>query len=235
MNDINLLLSFCAGLLSFLSPCCLPIYPAFLSYVTGISLIEVKTGRGLLHFQSLLHTSLFLLGFSVIFIAIGYSTTLIGQYFISFQDLIRQIGAIMIIVFGLVMTGILTPILFFKTYQFTFRKRPSGYFGSFLIGLVYATGWTPCTGPILASVIGLAATNPTSALPYFIMYVIGFAVPFFLMSLFISRMNFLKKYSNLMVKIGGYVMIMTGILLYFDWMTKITSVFIQLSGGFIGW
>lgn len=235
MTDVNLILAFCAGFLSFLSPCCLPLYPAFLSYITGVSLNEVREGKGLVPLKSLLHTSLFLLGFSVIFIAIGYGTTVIGSNFITYQDLIRQLGALALILFGFMMIGLITPKFLLKSYQFTFVKRPAGYVGSILIGIVFAAGWTPCTGPILAAVIGLAATNPTSALPYMIAYVIGFAIPFFVMSFFITKIYYLRKYGNLMVMFGGYVMIFLGIILYFDLLTRITAIFIQLTGGFLGW
>lgn len=235
MNELNFLLAFCAGILSFLSPCCLPLYPVFLSYITGVSLTEIRQEKSLLHYHSLLHTSLFLLGFSVIFIAVGYSTTFIGQYFIAFQDLIRQLGAICLVLFGCMMAGVITPKLFMKNYQFTFRKRPSGYVGSVLIGIVFAAGWTPCTGPILAAVVGLAATEPMLALPYMICYIIGFSIPFFIMSFFITRIKLIQKYSNIMVKSLGCVMIVVGILLYFNWMTFITSIFIRMTGGFTGW
>jgi len=107
LEQLSLLLAFGAGLLSFISPCSLPLYPAFLSYVTGVSLNELKTDKGIINRKALTHTILFLLGFSIIFMALGFSTSFIGTIFIQYQDLLRQIGAIIMVFFGLVSIGLL--------------------------------------------------------------------------------------------------------------------------------
>src|SRR6478672_9116849 len=109
MSDINLFLAFGAGFLSFISPCCLPLYPAFLSYITGVSVGELKSENAMLQKRSLLHTLFFLIGFSVIFIAIGFGTSFIGSFFREYQDLIRQIGAIFIVFFGFIIIGFIHP------------------------------------------------------------------------------------------------------------------------------
>ena len=103
---MTIFLAFGAGVLSFISPCCLPLYPAFLSYITGMSVGEIKSEQVMLQRRSLLHTIFFLLGFSLVFIAIGFSTSFFGAFFQQYQDLIRQIGAILIILFGLVIVGV---------------------------------------------------------------------------------------------------------------------------------
>jgi len=234
MSDINIFLAFGAGLLSFISPCCLPLYPAFLSYITGVSVDEVKKENVMLQKRALLHTFFFLLGFSVIFIAIGFGTSVIGRIFVDYQDLIRQIGALFIIFFGLVIVGIFSPSFMMKDKRFVFHSKPSGYFGSSLIGIGFAAGWTPCTGPILVSVIALAASKPSSALLYMFAYVLGFAVPFFLMSFFIGKLKWIRRYNIVIVKAGAVLMIIMGILLFFDWMTKIIVFFTGLFGGFTG-
>ena len=118
--------------------------------------------------------------------------------------------------------------------KFTFKNRPSGYFGSVLIGLAFAAGWTPCTDTILVSVIGLAATNPESAMIYMIAYILGFAIPFFVLSFFITKMSWIKRNSMAFMKVGGYIMIVMGVFLYFNWMTKIIVYFSSLFGGFTG-
>ncbi|QAV26146.1 cytochrome c biogenesis protein CcdA [Geobacillus sp. FJAT-46040] len=234
MNDINVFLAFGAGLLSFISPCCLPLYPAFLSYITGVSVDEIKKENGMLQKRAILHTFFFLLGFSVIFIAIGFGTSVIGKLFVDYQDLIRQISALFIIFFGLVILGVFSPSFMMKDKRLVFRNKPSGYFGSILIGIGFAAGWTPCTGPILVSVIALAATKPSAAMLYMFAYVLGFAVPFFIMSFFISKLNWIKRYNAVIVKVGGVLMIIMGIMLFFDWMTKIITFFTGLFGGFTG-
>ncbi|MFZ3580132.1 cytochrome c biogenesis protein CcdA [Virgibacillus sp. DJP39] len=223
MEDVNLLLALAAGVLSFISPCCLPLYPAFLSYITGMSVDEIKNGKGLLQKRALLHTLFFLIGFSVIFIALGFSTSLLGELFIYYGDLIRQLGAILLVGIGLVILGVFKPGFIMKEKRMTFKDRPTGYLGSSVIGFAFAAGWTPCTGPILAGVIALGVSNPDQALFYMIAYVLGFSIPFFFMSFFIGKMKWIKKHNRLIMKIGGGTMIFMGIFLFFDWMTKLTS------------
>ena len=234
LEQLNLLLAFGAGLLSFVSPCSLPLYPAFLSYVTGISFNELKEEKGILRRKSLIHTLLFLLGFSIIFMALGFSTSFIGQIFIQYKELLRQIGAIIMVFFGLVILGFFKIDILQSEKKIHFKKRPKGYFGSVLIGMGFAAGWTPCTGPILAGVIALGVSDPGKGMLYMLFYVLGFSIPFLIMSLFIGKMKFLQRKNGLFMKIGGAIMIVMGILLYFDMMTKIIAFLTPIFGGFTG-
>jgi len=229
-EELNIFLAFGAGLLSFVSPCVLPLFPVFLSYITGMSISEIKSENKKLNKRALLHTVFFLVGFSAVFIAIGFTTTFISEFLLTYQDIIRQLGAILIIFFGLVIVGVLNFEFLMKDRKITFKNRPSGFFGSFLIGLAFSLGWTPCIGPILAAVISLAATQPDSALIMMIGYILGFSIPFLVLSLFVGKMNWIKKHSALITKIGGYLMIFVGIALFFDWMTKLTSFLANLVG-----
>ncbi|MBD7944423.1 MULTISPECIES: cytochrome c biogenesis CcdA family protein [Psychrobacillus] len=233
-SDVNLLLAFGAGFLSFISPCTLPLYPAFLSYITGMSLEELKTDRKLMQKRGMLHTLFFLLGFSVIFIALGFATSFVGTFFIQYDDLIRQVGAIFIVAFGLMVVGVFKPEFLMKEKRLQFKNKPSGYIGTALIGMAFAAGWQPCTGPILASVLLLASSNPGSGVWYMLAYVLGFAIPFFVLSFFITRLNWIRKNSNLIVKIGGYIMIALGILLFFDGLTYIIRILSPIFGDFTG-
>lgn len=234
LTDLNIFLAFGAGVLSFISPCVLPLYPAFLSYITGMSLGELKEENILLKRRSLFHTISFLAGFSVVFIVLGLSTTYVYSLFVQNMDLIRQVGAIFIIFFGLVTAGIFTPRLLMAEKRFEFKNKPSGYFGSALVGLTFAAGWTPCMGPILGAVIALSATKPAAGFIYMSAYVLGFAIPFLLMSFFVGQMKWLRRHNVLMMKIGGYLMIAVGILLFFDLMNIFISWLTVLSGGFQG-
>lgn len=234
LEQLNLLLAFGAGLLSFLSPCSLPLYPAFLSYVTGISFNELKEEKGILRRKSLIHTLLFLLGFSIIFMALGFSTSFIGQIFIQYKEFLRQIGAIIMVFFGLLILGIFKIDILQSEKKIHFKKRPKGYLGSVLIGMGFAAGWTPCTGPILAGVIALGVSDPGKGMLYMLFYVLGFSIPFLIMSLFIGKMKFLQRKNGLFMKIGGAIMIVMGILLYFDMMTKIIAFLTPIFGGFTG-
>lgn len=234
MTDVNIFLALGAGFLSFISPCCLPLYPAFLSYITGMSVGELKTENAMLQKRSLLHTIFFLLGFSAIFIAIGFGTSFVGSFFLEYKDLIRQLGGIFIVLFGLIIVGVFKPEFLMKDRKLEFKNRPSGYFGSSLIGMAFAAGWTPCTGPILSAVIALAATNPGSGVLYMVAYSLGFAIPFLILSFFVGKMKWIRKNSGKIMKIGGYLMIVMGIVLFFDWMTKIITIFSGMFGGFTG-
>lgn len=234
MSDVNLLIAFGAGFLSFISPCCLPLYPAFLSYITGVSVDEIKNQNAMMQRRAMIHTLFFLLGFSIIFVAIGMATSLIGELFYTYKELIRQVGAILIVFFGLVIVGFIQPQFLMKDAKFTLKNRPSGYLGSSLIGMAFAAGWTPCTGPILAAVIALGMSNPSSGIIYMIAYTLGFAIPFFLLSFFIGRMQWIRRNNVKIMKIGGYVMIVMGVALFFNWMQKITAYLINLFGGFTG-
>ncbi|MEH7014477.1 cytochrome c biogenesis protein CcdA [Neobacillus niacini] len=234
MTDVNIFLALGAGFLSFISPCCLPLYPAFLSYITGMSVGELKTENAMLQKRSLLHTIFFLLGFSAIFIAIGFGTSFVGSFFLEYKDLIRQLGGIFIVLFGLIIVGVFKPEFLMKDRKLEFKNRPSGFIGSALIGMAFAAGWTPCTGPILSAVIALAATNPGSGVLYMTAYSLGFAIPFLILSFFVGRMKWIRKNSGKIMKFGGYIMIVMGIVLFFDWMTKIIAIFSGLFGGFTG-
>ena len=230
MEDINLFIAFGAGFLSFVSPCVLPLFPAFLSYITGMSVNELSEDNRMLTTRSVLHTILFLLGFSAVFIMIGFSTNVVSDFFIMYQNLIRQIGAILIIFFGLVIVGLLNFNFLMKDRRVTFKNRPAGFIGSFLIGMAFSMGWTPCMGPILMIVISLAATNPDQGMILMISYVLGFAIPFLVLSFFVGKMGWIRRHSNKIVKIGGYIMIAFGVALFFDWMTKLTSILADWTG-----
>ncbi|MFD2213352.1 cytochrome c biogenesis CcdA family protein [Metabacillus endolithicus] len=234
MVDVNLLLAFGAGLLSFLSPCCLPLYPAFLSYITGLSVRELKEGEKRTQRLIFFHTISFLVGFSIIFIVLGLSTTLISQLFIEYQDFIRQLGAVFIIFFGFVTIGILKPKALLNEKKIKVKRRPSGYGGSVLLGIGYAAGWTPCVGPILASVIAFGLYTGTGLL-LMIAYMLGFSLPFLVMSFFVEKSKILRRYSQKLMKISGLIMIVMGFLLFFDLITKLTSFLIEhVYKGFTG-
>ncbi|MFC5711899.1 cytochrome c biogenesis CcdA family protein [Thalassorhabdus alkalitolerans] len=235
MGDVTILLAFGAGVLSFVSPCNLPLYPAFISYITGVSVDELKREDKKLPPSAIIHTIFFLLGFSIIFVVLGMSTSFIGSLFMQYNDFIRQMGAIFIILFGLVILGIFQPSFLMKNKQLKFKKKPSGYVGTSFIGMGFAAGWTPCIGPILAGVMALSLTNPGSGMMYMAIYSLGFSIPFLLMTFFIGKLNIIRKYSYQITKIGGSVMVIMGVFLFFDWMTQITSFLVNhVFGGFTG-
>lgn len=231
-SEVTFLLAFGAGVLSFISPCVLPVFPAFVSYITGMSYNEVENQK--FNARAIFHTLFFLIGFSLIYIALGFGTSFFGGIFIEYGNLIRQIGAILIIVFGLIITGVLRFDFLMKDRKVNFKNRPAGFLGSVLIGMAFAAGWTPCNGPIIGAIFAMSATEPNNALMLMVVYCLGFGVPFFILSFFVSKTRWMLKYSNAIMKGGGVVMILMGILLYFDGLTQIIIWLQPLFGDFQG-
>ncbi|WP_068775265.1 cytochrome c biogenesis CcdA family protein [Paenibacillus sp. FJAT-26967] len=224
MQQVNMWLAFWAGFASFISPCCLPLYPSYLSYITGISVSELKSGaaKGSARLRTMGHTLAFIIGFSIIFYSLGLAASSVSEFFVSNRTLLRQIAAILILVMGLFLLGIIQPQWMMKERKFQLKWKPAGYLGSVLIGMGFAAGWSPCIGPILSSMLVMAAAEPDSWLPLISAYSLGFAVPFFVLSFFIGSTKWILKYSGIIMKIGGGVMVLFAILLYTNQMYKIT-------------
>ncbi|MFC4076564.1 cytochrome c biogenesis CcdA family protein [Salinithrix halophila] len=236
MADLNIGVAFGAGVLSFISPCCLPLYPSYLSYITGMSVSQLQdqTRPPQLKRAAILHTFFFILGFSIIFFVLGFSASWLGEAFARYQDLIRMLGGVLVAAMGLFLLGIFRPQFMMRQKRLEVGGRRWGYLGSTLIGIGFAAGWTPCVGPILVAVLSLAASNPTAGIGYITAYTLGFAIPFFLMAFFIGRTRWILKYSDRLMKAGGALMVLMGVLLYFDQLTVITIWLTDLFGGFQG-
>lgn len=224
MPDMNLWIALGAGFASFISPCCLPLYPSYLSYITGISVSELKDsektkGKRLLMMS---HTLFFVLGFSTVYYTLGYGTNVFSEFFSEYNQLIRQLSAILIILMGLFLMGIFKPQLLMKERRMNLVPKRAGYLSSFVFGIGFSAGWTPCTGPVLTAILGLAASEPGTWFGLTTAYSLGFAIPFFVLAFFLGTARWILKYSATVMKIGGAVMILMGILLFTDQMTQIT-------------
>lgn len=232
----NFWVAFAAGILSFLSPCCLPLYPSYISYITGISYDKMQGERDKLQIRraALMHSVFFVLGFSVIFVALGASAGLIGRFFVQYKDVIRQIGGIVIIVMGLFLAGVIKWEYLMKERKWHLRNKPAGYLGSMLVGVSFSAGWTPCIGPILTAVLAIAATDPANGAWLMVAYSLGFAIPFLVLAYSLGSVRWLIRYAGTIARIGGIVMVIMGILLYTNAMTVITVYLIRLFGGFTG-
>ncbi|QNK55474.1 cytochrome c biogenesis CcdA family protein [Paenibacillus sp. PAMC21692] len=224
MSDMNLWIALGAGFASFISPCCLPLYPSYLSYITGISVSELKDadktkGKRLLMMS---HTLFFVLGFSTVYYTLGYGTNVFSEFFSEYNALIRQLSAILIILMGLFLMGIFKPGLLMKERRMNLVPKRAGYLSSFVFGIGFSAGWTPCTGPVLTAILGLAASEPGTWFGLTTAYSLGFAIPFFVLAFFLGTARWILKYSAKVMKIGGGIMILMGILLFTDQMTQIT-------------
>lgn len=235
MQSITVWLAFGGGFLSFISPCCLPLYPSFLSYLTGFSVSDLKNkqSKGVNQIV-LLHAAAFLVGFSLIFYILGFSASSVGSIFSEYKDLIRMLGGILICLMGLFLLGVFQPKFMMHERRFSFKKGKIGVLNSILVGIIFAAGWTPCIGPIFGTIAYANFTNPDPARTLILVtaYSLGFAIPFLLMAFFIGRVSFFAMYSNTLMKIGGGILVLIGILLYTNkmvwiniWYSNFTNLF----------
>jgi cytochrome c-type biogenesis protein len=218
---------FFAGLMSFFSPCILPIFPSFVAFITGV---HINQGTKAKHsiYPAVIS---FLLGFSLVFVMLGLSIGWIGQWLTEYQVWIRKIGGVLLIFWGILMLGILRPTFLMRTFKFNITEKHSGtggILGAFLIGLTFAAGWTPCIGPVLASVLTLGMTEPNQAGIFMLLYIIGFSIPFFVFSALLHRIKGIVRYSNLIMKIGGILFIVMGVLLITNRLAMITAWLINI-------
>ncbi|CAM3069802.1 cytochrome c biogenesis protein CcdA [Filibacter tadaridae] len=234
---VGMFLAMGAGALSFLSPCVLPIFPAYLSYITGISVRELKGKQDIKIRRKLLsHSVYFLLGVSLIFISLGVGASFLGQWIQGLLSgstglLIQRLAGIFIIIMGLFVAGWINFKWLMSEKRFQFSEKPVGYLGTFFVGMGFAAGWTPCIGPIFGSILFLAASNPTQGVIYTIMYVIGFALPFLVLTFFLGSTKWIVRHTGIIMKIGGIVMIVMGLVLFSGEMTRITAFLSQLAEG----
>lgn len=229
--DVTYLGAFIAGLLSFLSPCVLPLIPSYITYITGLSFADLQAEHptNVVRRKIILHSIAFILGFTVVFVLLGASATFIGSFLQSKAVLIRKVGGILIILFGIHVTGLVPVRLLMGEKRLTIKHKPAGYAGSFLVGLIFAAGWTPCIGPILAAILTLAATeeNVFSGIMLLLLYSLGLGIPFLLSSLamnqFLSLFNRFKKHIRIFEIITGLFLVVIGVLLYSNWLTRLSG------------
>jgi cytochrome c-type biogenesis protein len=233
-TDITIWLALGAGILSFLSPCTLPIFPAYLSYITGMTVKEIQGSQEIkVRSKLLIHAGLFLIGVSMIFIGLGVGVSILGQWvqnLLSGQSglFLQRIAGIFIIMMGLFVAGWLQWKGLMKEKRFHFNRKPIGYLGTIFVGMGFAAGWTPCIGPIFASILVIAGSNPTQGAIYTIMYVIGFAIPFLVLTFFIGSTRWLVRYSQKIMKFGGGIMVIMGFLLFTGQLAKISNFLLKL-------
>lgn len=230
-ETVTLPFAFLAGLASFLSPCVLPLIPSYFSYMTGLSIEELshpKTKEGNLRRLGT-HALLFVLGFSAVFVVLGATASALGQLFAQHKVLIQRIGGGLVIFFGIYLTGILKIGFLSREKRFSFPDHPAGFFGSFLLGAIFAFGWVPCVGPILGSILLLAGTSENFAqgIFYLAVYSLGLGVPFVASALainfFFATFQKLKRYLRAIEVGSGLVLIGVGILLVTNgifWLTN---------------
>ncbi len=232
VQNVTLYLAFVAGMLSFLSPCVLPLIPSYVSYLGGISFEELTAENNPRDIKKIIifNSLMFMLGFTVVFIAMGTTITLLGQYFVAYQGIFRKVGAVIIIFFGLHIIGLVNVKVLQRDKRFRFfHDKPLGFVGSFGVGIGFAAGWTPCIGPILASILFVAGTSDTlgKGILLLVVYSLGLAVPFFLTSLgintFLKYFDRFKKHMRAVSVLSGVFLIAMGLLIYTNYFAIFTG------------
>ena len=233
-GNLSVLVAFSAGLLSFLSPCVLPLFPSYLSFITGMSLDELQaSGR---HRRRILgHSLAFVLGFSLVFIGMGASFSALGQTLVDYRDVIRWAGGALTVLFGLYIAGVL-PLGWLGRYrQVQLRSKPAGLVGSWLVGVTFAIGWTPCVGPILGSILSLAGTAETVSTGVALLsaYSAGLAVPFlissFALSGFLTAFHRLRPWIPVVERGAGLLLVVVGILVLSNYFIVLNSFAVRLT------
>jgi len=233
LSQTSLVAAFLAGLLSFVSPCVLPLVPSYLMYITGLSLNQLTDSveRHRLQKTIVVNALSFIMGFSLVFIAFGASASLIGQVLTDYQHLIRKVGGAFIILFGLYVTGILKLRFLMIEKRLHLRTRPTGYAGSLLIGGTFAAGWTPCVGPVLGTMLLYASATDTLAdgVTLLAFYSLGLGLPLFVAAMgvdhFLAYFKKVRGYIGVASKVSGLFLIVFGLLLYCDSLALLTAFF----------
>ncbi len=237
MTDVNIFVAFAAGIFSFLSPCVLPLIPSYLSFVSGVSLDEMRSdeARGRVRSRVVLNSMAFIIGFSLVFISLGASASFLGSLFLDYRNLIRITGGFFILLVGLYLVGLFKISALERYLQFNLKDKPAGYFGSVLVGTTFAVAWTPCVGPILGAILALAGTSGEVGRGTLLLttYAAGLALPFFLSALAINSFfqfsQRLRRYIQAIHVMGGVLLIIVGILLLTDYMTFLNAYVLRFT------
>ena len=235
-GSVGVLVAFSAGLFSFLSPCVLPLFPSYVSFITGMSVSDLTADlTGAARRRVMLHALAFVLGFSLVFVALGASFSAAGQFLLDYRNLIRQVGGALIVLFGLYIAGVFKLAAMGRTMQFQLREKPAGYLGSLVVGFTFAIGWTPCVGPILGAILSLAGTSETvqRGIGLLIAYSAGLGVPFLVSAVALGAfLKFFKRYRPLipvMERAAGVILVVVGVLVFTNYYVVLNSWAISLT------
>jgi len=222
---VSLAVAFTAGLLSFLSPCVLPLIPSYVGFLTGMSADQLQTRRG----TAVLHGLWFVAGFTLVFVLLGAAASGLGALLRDYQHWLGRVGGVLVILFGLYLLGVLRPAFLMRERRIELSRKPLGYFGSGVVGFTFGAAWTPCIGPILGGILTLAATRSEliQGTALLAAYALGLAVPFLLTALALDRfLIWFQRFRPYIVwvdRIAGGMLIVLGILLVTDSFTLLAG------------
>ena len=235
--EVGIAIAFTAGVFSFLSPCVLPLVPSYLTFVTGMSLEDLQEGVN--RKATFMHSLLFVLGFSVIFILLGASASFLGQFLRAYEIWIARIGGLIIILLGLHLAGVfrLTPLM--REKRMHLNDKPAGYLGTLGVGMAFGAGWTPCIGPILGAILTYGMTQETmwAGVGLLSVHSLGLAVPFLVASLaldwFLQTFKRFRRWIPIVEKASGVLLIVLGFLLLTGQFTVLAAWLNRYTPGFI--
>ena len=233
MDNVSVFTAFVAGLVSFLSPCVLPLVPGYISIISGSSLDQLKANAkdSTLFRTVLLNSIMFIVGFSITFIFLGATATWVGQFLLQRMRLLGQLAGIILIVFGIHLTGIFKINFLYKDKRFHNVEKPRGLLGALILGLAFAFGWTPCIGPILAGILTIASTKQTVMEGMFLLaiYSAGLGIPFLMTSLalnkFLTFYGRFKRHFHAVEVVSGALVIAVGVLILTGSLSRLATWF----------
>lgn len=239
-SHISVFVAFSAGFLSFISPCVLPLVPSFITYITGLTFEDLTSAKEKqrVRYTTITNSLAFIGGFSFVFVLLGASATYIGEIFLSYQDTIQKVGGILIVLFGLYIMGVIKLNFLSAEKKFHIENKPAGLIGSFLVGMAFAAGWTPCVGPILGSILLYASTTGSVAkgMGLLAVYSLGLGLPLFISALaintFLTTFRVITRHMRWITILSGVFLIIVGVMIFTGSFTFLTSWF-QRHG--IGW
>jgi cytochrome c-type biogenesis protein len=230
MINVNGIVAFSSGLLSFFSPCILPLVPSYLIFISGITFTDYsETNLKKYRKTVLLHSFAFILGFSFVFVTLGLSSSLIGKFLTNYQTYIMRLGGLFLIVMGLYYLGLIRIAFLNQEKMIHLKRKPLGFLGSFMVGITFSLGWTPCVGPALSSILLLASTTEEAFEGAYLLsaYSLGLAIPFIISSLLFHQLfGLLKRYAYVVrytMKVMGALLLLVGLLLFLGYYGVITA------------
>lgn len=237
MADVSIFVAFTAGLLSFLSPCVLPIIPSYLSFVSGVSLEEISAPhiKADVRRKVMFNSLAFIAGFSIIFVSLGASASYLGSLFFGYRNFIRILGGTFIILVGIYLMGFFRISLLDRYLQFNLKDKPAGYLGSALVGVTFAVAWIPCVGPILGAILALAGSSGEVGKGVLLLttYAAGLGVPFFLSAVAVNSFfrfsQKFRRYVQAVHVIAGILLVIVGLLLVTDYFTLLNIYAIRFT------
>jgi cytochrome c-type biogenesis protein len=237
MTEVNAFVAFVAGVLSFLSPCVLPLIPSYLSFISGVSLEEMRGEQALarVKWRVVLNSVAFILGFSLVFVSLGASASYLGSLFLGYRHVIRTVGGLFILLVGIYLMGLFKIAALERYLQFNLSDKPAGYLGSVLVGITFAVAWTPCVGPILGAILAIAGASADVGRGVVLLatYAAGLALPFFLSALAINSFfqfsQAFRRYIQAFHVASGVLLVIVGVLLLTDYMTFLNAYVLRFT------